>query len=245
MRLYHYTSLENFWKIWVTKKLLFSKSHVPSNNDFFERNKSISCDVDTLWNYKVNLSEMSRKIKMPNVFYQLSLYKQISFTKDYYAEKFGANTLGCLSPMMWGQYADNGNGVCIEIESQSLDLNRVGIWYDDIDYVDKLSSFAITCDEFKTIETINNAIESQMRVIFFQKNKCWEAENEFRVIAKGVSSLDIRDAIRKIIVPSYDGKTAGLVRNLVLQQNLLYFLTVKENSGCKELSIAPFPNNKR
>lgn len=241
MRLYHYTSLENFWKIWVTQKLLFARSHVPSNNDYFERRKSFHVNGNECEKFITEVLLNSEKRKTPNVFYQLDRYRQISLTKDFDKEKYGVETLGCLSPMMWGQYADKGRGVCIELESENLDLNPDKIWAEEIDYVDTLNSFTISTADQESIETINSAIEKQKKIIFFQKSNHWKAENEFRLVSKEVPAITITNALRKIIVPSYEGNTANLVKRLIVKQDKLYFLDTKEENGHKELIIAPFP----
>lgn len=241
MKLYHYTSLESFWKIWVTKELLFARSHVPSNNDYFERKKSFHINGNECEKFINEVLLNSEKKRIPNVFYQLNRYRQISFTMDYSKEKYGFESLGCLSPMMWGQYADRGSGVCIELDSDALDIKPDVIWAKDIDYVDKQNSFSITTEDQGSIEAINNAIFKQRDIIFFQKSIHWKAENEFRLVSKDVRKLNIKDAVRKIIVPSIEGKTTDLVKKLVERQNLIYFLYTNEVNGIKELNIAPFP----
>lgn len=241
MRLYHYTSLENFWKIWVTKELLFASSNVPSNNDYFERKKSFHINGNEGDIFINDVLVNSSKRRIPNVFYQLNRYKQISFTMDYSKEKYGFESLGCLSPMMWGQYADRGSGVCIELDSDALDIKSDVIWAKDIDYVDKQNSFSITTEDQESIETINDAISKQRDIVFFQKSVHWKAENEYRLVSKDVRKLKIEYAVRKIIVPGIEGKTTNLVKRLVERQDLLYFLQTNEENGTKELSIAPFP----
>lgn len=241
MRLYHYTSLENFWKIWVTKELLFASSHVPSNNDYFERKKSFHIDGNECEKFINDVLSNSSKRRIPNVFYQLNRYRQISFTMDYSMEEYGFETLGCLSPMMWGQYADRGSGVCIELDSEALDINPDVIWAKDIKYIDKQKSFSITTEDQESIETINDAISKQRDILFFQKSLHWKAENEFRLVSKDIRKLKIEDAVRKIIVPGIEGKTTDLVKKLVERQDLIYFLYTNEVNGIKELNIAPFP----
>lgn len=238
MRLYHYTSLENFWKIWVTKELLFASSNVPSNNDYFERRKSLYLDGNEGYKYIIEGRLNSGKKRTPN---PLNLYRQISFTMDYSKDKYGLETIGCLSPMMWGQYADRGRGVCIELDSDALDIKPDVIWAKAIDYVDNLNSFSVTTEDLESIETINESIYKQRDIIFFQKSIHWKAENEFRLVSKEVSKLPIENAIRKIIVPSYKGSTTDLVKKLVERQDLIYFLYSNEGDGTKELSIAPIP----
>ena len=46
MRLYHYTNLDSFLKIWRNKHLLFSTSHKRTNNDIFEKQKYITIAGD-------------------------------------------------------------------------------------------------------------------------------------------------------------------------------------------------------
>lgn len=238
MKLYHYTSLESFWKIWVTKELLFASSNVPSNNDYFERNKSLYFDSNEGYKYISEVLMNSSKKRTPN---PLNLYRQISFTMDYSIDKYGFETLGCLSPMMWGQYADRGRGVCIELDSEALDIKPDVIWAKAIDYVENLNSFSVTTENLESIETMNEAIYKQRDTIFFQKSIHWKAENEFRLVSKDVRKLNIKDAVRKIIVPSIEGKTTDLVNKLVERQDLFYFLYSNEVNGIKELNIAPFP----
>ena len=88
---------------------------------------------------------------------------------------------------------------------------------------------------------MNEAIYKQRDTIFFQKSIHWKAENEFRLVSKDVRKLNIKDAVRKIIVPSIEGKTTDLVKKLVERQDLFYFLYSNEVNGIKELNIAPFP----
>ena len=102
MKLYHFTTLESFTKIWVTKTLKFS---VYKNlNDSFEVNKYI----DALYPHYESFD---------NFYTILSKYKQISFAMDSDEE-------GYKSPMMWGHYAHNENGVCIELDSEKLKLEE-------------------------------------------------------------------------------------------------------------------------
>lgn len=237
MRLYHYTSWENFEKIWVNKTLLFSKSHVSSNNDFFERQKSVSFSEKASVNIVDNRLKHTHRQKTPNVFCQLNRYKQISFTTD------GENgTLGCLSPMMWGHYADNGRGVCIELERDDLELPEDKIWKGTVNYVDELDTFQIEEGYPQTLEDINKEIEKKKDIIFFQKHKDWQTEREYRLVSNMESKLDILNAIKKVIVPNYEGKTSKLVQKLVNNNNILYFLNVQETNGHKKLEILPFPS---
>ena len=232
MKLYHYTSLENFWKIWVTKELLFASSRVSSNNDFFERKKSISFGGD------VNPIDVltNGKSKLKDYFKALSNFKQISLTKDY-----SDGTLGCLSPMMWGHYANNGEGVCLEFEESKLLNTEVPIYTGDIVYNTEFQSFVTTEERLQNVSDMDNYIIQNMNIIFFQKHIHWSFENEYRIISK-CRGIDISDAITRIIVPYYEGKTTGLVRTLVNDDKKIYFLMMEEINGVKKMNCVPLPH---
>jgi len=102
--LYHYTTLESFLKIWVTKTLLFSNAS--NMNDILESHKS-------LW-----IKAMSKDIfqRYSEIVYS---YKQISLTMDY-----DSYLMGCMSRMMWGHYGQKGDGVCIELDKSKLKLEN-------------------------------------------------------------------------------------------------------------------------
>lgn len=100
-RLYHYTSFNSFVKIWLTKTLKFG--NIMDMNDIFESNFSSQCHSIKDMEY-MNLYHEEKKH-----------YKQISLTMDY--DSF---IQGCMSPMMWGQYADKAKGVCIEFDYNKL-----------------------------------------------------------------------------------------------------------------------------
>ena len=119
-RLYHYTSFNSFVKIWLTKTLKFGD--ITDMNDIFESNFSSQCHSIKEMEY-MNLYHEEKKH-----------YKQISLTMDY--DSF---IQGCMSPMMWGQYADKGNGVCIEFDYTKLKQHiKPTMLHDAVDYVDPL-----------------------------------------------------------------------------------------------------------
>ena len=79
MKLYHYTTIDAFLKIWVSNQLRFSKHN--NTNDPFERRKA--------YNLPINTPRFSYFIEKANEFDKiysriLELYKQISFTKAYH-----------------------------------------------------------------------------------------------------------------------------------------------------------------
>lgn len=124
MKLYHYTSVSSFSKIWQSKTLRFSEGK--GTNDYFERHKVITADNGKLiYNgEKTTIEVIQHNINV--IFEEINKYKQISLCRDY------SNGLrGYASPMMWGQYArykdDNGvwqDGVCIELDEKNSILPR-------------------------------------------------------------------------------------------------------------------------
>ena len=113
MKLYHYTSLESFSKIWISHSLLFSNSN--RTNDVFESKKILSIG-DCRIPYNGETSNLEVQGHFNKLFWkEVNKYGQISLIQDY---KDGIK--GYASPMMWGHYAQKGKGVCIE-----LDFERV------------------------------------------------------------------------------------------------------------------------
>ena len=106
MKLYHYTTIDAFLKIWVSNQLRFSKHK--NTNDPFERRKAYNLPITTS-----NFSYFQAKATEFDKIYSriFESYKQISFTKSYPSNLRKVN--GYTSPMMWGHYAHNEDGVCI------------------------------------------------------------------------------------------------------------------------------------
>lgn len=236
MKLYHYTSLEHFKGIWSSQKLKFASSRVPSNNDIFERRKSYCfSEGHNLEAYLAMFAEENKDKKYPNPFFYINMYKQISFTMNYEDGR-----LGCLSPMMWGQYADCGQGVCIEFDSEKLNLVREGIWAKPINYVDKQHSFMP--DSFIDSKAMMVSIEKNIDTIFFEKHKDWVRENEFRVISNKFIDIDISSAVTRIIISNYKGETAKQVKRHVSDLSKIYYINITTNGDTSELRVDSIPS---
>ena len=88
MKLYHYTSLEKFSSIWESKELWLSSAHVPSNNDIFERVKSVSIDTSNL-DFAEDALMGNGRIIINKYLNTLNSYRQASFVKDYISKETG------------------------------------------------------------------------------------------------------------------------------------------------------------
>ena len=227
MNLYHYTTVDSFVRIWVSQSLKFSE--VKLQNDIFERAKIISLkgyvNDDEVSNVKDLLSKLTEK-----VFNQLQKFKQISFSID------SKDRLGAFSPMMWGQYAKNERGVCIEFDSAKL-LKSNKIYWKEIEYLKAIPVNSIVFNGLVDDESINNLILTNKDLFFFTKYMDWEHENEFRVISNELDFLPITDAITKVYVYSSKGIGTDIVLKLLEGYNIsVEFIELKCSKGFVEMN---------
>lgn len=175
-KMYHYTKLETFYKIWESKTLLFSD--VKGTNDILEANKDFR-------GYSVYQLKQIGEI--------VNSYKQISFKLDD-----DSYMKGGMSNLMWGHYGDNGRGVCIELDFEKLNFGD-SIMHQEISYEDTMSVLKMP-QGICTPEDCENFLLKNKTKIFFTKLKQWEAENEYRFVSKKEEKLDISNAITAIWV---------------------------------------------
>lgn len=194
-KLYHYTSYDSFVKIWLSRKLKFSP--VSNVNDIQE--KVIEASIVNPEQYELAKSFiMIRKS-----------YKQISFTMD-----FDSYIKGCMSPMMWGLYADKTRGVCIEFDFDKIQFPHnclKGI----VRYKSLLKKYHGISPDVKTISDLNRFIMKHQKDLFFTKNKCWSGENEYRVLSKEDDFLFIDKAISAVYLAEENSQELYFVQKLV------------------------------
>ncbi len=195
MKLYHYTSLESFSKIWMSHSLLFAESK--GTNDVFESQKFLSIDHCKI-PYNGEETELEAQGHFNKMFWaEVNKYKQISLIQDY---KDG--TMGYASPMMWGHYAQKGKGVCIELESEKINFPENGCAHKAVEYTKEVPIINLTDGvDLHTEELIRDYIRNNIDTIFFKKHRHWEHENEYRVISDTEVALDIKDAIANVYLP--------------------------------------------
>lgn len=195
-KLYHYTTLDAFMRIWLTKRLNFSS--VERVNDILE---TICGSIAVSTFYQAPLIYAYNEIRKS--------YKQISFTMDY-----DSYIKGFMSPMMWGHYGNKGKGVCIEFDFDKLQFPKDS-WKAPVAYkmvVPKTTQIGI---DISTKKQIYQFVKKNKRTIFFIKQKSWEQENEYRVISHSAEYIDISTAISAIYLTSYRSQECELVEKIV------------------------------
>ena len=104
---------------------------------------------------------------------------------------FDSYLKGCMSPMMWGLYADKTKGVCIE-----LDYNKIQFPHNCLKgivrYKAILNKYQGISQDVKTESDLNRFIIKHQKELFFTKNKCWSGENEYRILSKEDCFLNIK-----------------------------------------------------
>ena len=219
MKLYHYTSIDSFNKIWESKSLKFCVSK--TTNDSFERNKSLRLTKNSFLSLKDGGAIESF---FNSVFREIDSYKQISLTKNYKTLK------GYASPMMWGQYARSKtryntwkDGVCIELESSRIERPTDSFFEGEVTYEEIVPMPLLEGIDPLQSDAAARYVTLNQNLLFFTKHKHWEHENEYRIVCKGVEYLDISKAITGIYALE-DSKTLKQVNKLVTDESLVYLL---------------------
>lgn len=222
MKLYHYTTIDAFCKIWVSKQLRFSESK--NMNDIFEKRKT--------WEFVSGILPAEKETTLMeafNVFGKafsdvLAQYKQISFTTDY------KETSGNKSSMMWGQYAHNEKGVCIEFDSEKLPKIK-STYRSKVKYTYNVPVIRFDKEVILDKEYLKRFVKKYRKMLFFTKHKHWENENEYRIISNTMDFLPIKGAITKIYV--YDSKSinTNVVERIVNDEVPIYYLYISHLHG--------------
>ena len=196
-KLYHFTSFETALKIIESNSLKFGRLN--NMNDIHENDKISFVDGNERSSEKFPLEVLN---ELQNEIYK---YRQISLTAD--AGKEDKN--GFDLHQMWGLYADKGEGVCIVIDKNELEVNidNEHIHNDRVNYEDskELESFVIS--ESQKTEEVVAEIKARVNDLFFYKRKEWEHEQEFRLlkrcpVATHEEYLSLGYAIKFIILTS-------------------------------------------
>lgn len=210
-KLYHYTSFESFVKIWLSKSLKFSS--VKNVNDVLE--SKISTQASNF-----------RQMPLMDAYYDIRLqFKQISLTMDY-----DSYFKGCMSPCMWGYYADRKNGVCIELDFDKLPFSKEML-KSQVVYKDYIPDATVIPPEVQTINQLLAFIRKDARKLFFTKHMSWKGENEYRIVSRNNDFLDITGAVSAIHLTSYKSDECLFVEKLVNGEVPVKYLHYISSSG--------------
>jgi Protein of unknown function (DUF2971). len=226
MKLYHYTSLNAFQKIWEEKRLKFCESK--TTNDSFERNKSLRINSNFISDCLNSISEEQIKEFIYDVLSEIEDYRQVSLCVDY-----DNNLKGYASPMMWGQYARKKNtrnkwvdGVCLEIEESKLMWPSDNFYKGKVSYTNDVPLPILDGIDITKDDAISSYIDKNQSLLFFTKHIHWEHENEYRLVCKGQDYIDISKAITGIYVLEKGSPAFKKVTKLVDNESLVNYLSI-------------------
>lgn len=237
MKLYHYTTVRNFKKIWESQSLKFSFSK--RTNDIFEKMKIVEIGSISI---PYEIRQNTKEFPFLNIFFDmLESYRQISLSMDY-----DNDLKGFSSPMMWGHYANSCKGVCIEIDSDRLILDSNNMWADKVEYTDFIPMIILNNNyEFKNKNDICAFINNNIHEFFYKKHFHWKYENEYRIISNEHQYLSIKDAITALYVPDTKGYAFREVKKLISDSNVdFYYLFPATSNGGRIIARMPV-NYKR
>lgn len=140
---------------------------------------------------------------------------------------------GCMSPMMWGLYADKTNGVCIELEYNKIQF-PLNCLKGMVRYKTILNKYNGISPDVKTEKDLNRFILKYKKDLFFTKNKCWSGENEYRVLSKEDDYLNIENAINTVYLASDNGPELSWVCKMVdgvIPVKIFTFAFAQDNSA--------------
>ena len=229
MKLYHFTTFTNFCSIWIQQKLRFSEW--TNCNDVFEREKIYKLTQQSNeYNGKKYPDGVFTSF-LQNVYKEVELYLQISFSLDYKEIK------GYASPMMWGHYARDfqRSGVCIEIDSSKLIIPRdKTIYKKKISYRKDLIPTHICGVDAEEEDAAQTFVIGNRDNLFFKKHWHWKYENEYRMVSKECKELDISEAITSVYVLKEDNITLQSVKHIITDSKRISYLNV---GGLKTLKM--------
>lgn len=210
-KLYHYTSFESFVKIWLSKTLKFSS--VKNVNDVLE-------------SFRRTQAATFPQMPLMQAFIDIRpQFKQISLTMDY-----DSYMKGCMSPCMWGYYADKKKGVCIELDYDKLIFSK-NVIKGPVIYKERIPDATHIPAEVTTINQLLSFMRRNARSEFLTKHISWKGENEYRIVSRDDDFLDISNAISAIYLTSYDSDECIFVEKLVDEAVPVKFLHYISSSG--------------
>ena len=190
-KLYHYTTFDTAIKILLSQELRFAR--LARMNDIYESSKHIGICGDAI----SNISEITKIFNRA-----IGCYQQISLTEDK------GNKMGFNIPMMWGHYADKGNGVCIIFDKQQL-LKKLQTkdLRGSITYNDDFNNWDISQKgEILQGSDVVRYLHLNASKLFMTKTEDWEHEQEYRIVRKSRKnqSLSIKGCVLGVLLSEID-----------------------------------------
>ena len=201
-KLYHYTSFESFVKIWLSQKILLGS--IKNVNDFMEYKHTVEVNNPCC----LPLTEAFNDVRMS--------FRQLSFTLD------DDQMEGFKNPMMWGQYANKGRGVCMEFDFNKLFLNykdKSDVFDGFVCYKDKLPKLP-PINGIITRNDIRRYILRNKEPIMFTKFTVWDVENEYRIVSDNISEIEIDNTISAVYLTSCLSDECVFVEKLLENTNV-------------------------
>ena len=201
-KLYHYTSFESFVKIWLSQKILLGS--IENVNDFMEYKHTVEVNNPCC----LPLTEAFNDVRMS--------FRQLSFTLD------DDQMEGFKNPMMWGQYANKGRGVCMEFDFNKLYLNykdKSEVFDGFVCYKDKLPKLP-PINGIITRNDIRRYILRNKEPIMFTKFAVWDVENEYRIVSDNISEIEIDNTISAVYLTSCLSDECVFVEKLLENTNV-------------------------
>jgi hypothetical protein len=200
MKLYHYTKFDTFI-YHILPKMELRLGPLEGSNDPIEFSPTYTLDGNVF-------TEEHHERIFEKIRERQKQYKFLCFCMDTKLE-------GYKIPPMWAHYAENHNGVCIELDSSKLPKTITSnekytgkrVSYKNKIYFPTINSFfPIRNDN----EEINNYLDRGVICAdnffrekhLFRKLPVWKYEKEYRIVYKSSSNeevfIDIKDAITKV-----------------------------------------------
>lgn len=210
-KLYHYTSFDSFVKIWLSKSLKFS--NVKNMNDVLE--STLNPSTSQFWQAPLAYAYLDIRPR----------FRQISLTMDY-----DSYMKGCMSPVMWGTYADKKNGVCIELDYDKIKFPK-DVIKGPVVYKEFVDIYKEIPSEVQTINQLKQFIVKNKKKEFLTKQMSWKGENEYRILKFDGDYLDITGAISAVHVVSYNSDECLFVEKLVNNEVPVKYLHYVSNNN--------------
>jgi len=240
MKLYHYTKFDTFI-YHILPKMELRLGPLEGSNDPIEFSPTYALD------YNAFTQEHSEQI-FEEFKERLKQYKFLCFCMDTKLE-------GYKIPPMWAHYAENHNGVCIELDSSKLPktiTSNEKYTGERVSYKNKIyfppinSFFPIRNHNEETNEYIDRGVTCADNFFrgkhLFRKLPVWKYENEYRIVYKSSSNeeafVDIKDAITTV----YLGTRAAESQKQKFEIVDFLLKAHKEKTG-KEISLLIMKTN--